>query len=227
MEAGYLIGEEDAARLAAMLSQFECGKLGAVESPPPMGGTSEQPNVAYAKVTSATPSYSYYYPAKRVYRHLGDWVEAENIWLRGLNGEVLENGKYYQARFFNMSPTLEPSAIYATQISAPSVRHASVVQAYYQAYPKIWVGVLMDVLLSSGWSTNYPGWLGGGGFCYFLEVNVNNQNFDHAPTIIQGMQYLGVFANNYISGYPVYAVFIPPATVTAPTTNMTTGGSMI
>ena len=225
MDPGILIGEEDAARLAAMLNQFECGKLGAVETPPVIGGTSEQPNVAYAKVTSGTPSYSYYYPAKRVYRHLGDWVEAENIWLRGLNGETLENGKYYQARFFNMSPTLEPSAIYATQVMGSAVREATVIRAYYQAYPKIWVGTMMDVLLSSGWSTNYPGWIGAG-YCYFLEVNTNNQQFDLSPTITQGKQYLGVFAQNYISGYPVYAVFIPPASG-GTNTGMTTGGGLV
>jgi len=223
MDPGFLIGEEDAARLAAMLNQFECGKLGAVETPPVIGGTSEQPNVAYAKVTSGTPSYSYYYPAKRVYRHLGDWVEAEAIWLRGLNGETLENGKYYQARFFNMSPTLEPSAIYATQVQASSIIQACVVKP--TVYANGWYGRMLGYQMSLT-GASYGGgitWVQGAAVGIISTRLGESAGTNIYPTI--GRHYQGVFAGIELS-IPWYAVDVE-AVSGGTSTGMTTGGGLV
>lgn len=224
MEPGFLIGEDDAARLAAMLTSFECGKLGAVPVPPVNPASADQQAVIFAKVTSGTPSYSYYYPAKRVYRHNGDWVEAEAIWLRALNGEALVVDRYYTGRFWGSSPTLDPSPIYAADVPPPAnqIRYSAIVRPTFQnfLYPRFWHGIILDLYTTTPYNAVSPWWFGTYG-AYIINLNAMVPYHDTFQPLAAGKNYIGAYVGMFAGGpYPIYAVY----DYQAPPTGAGTGG---
>jgi hypothetical protein len=222
---GVTLEEEDASRLAAMLNDYERGKLGSVKIPAPMPGLGTSPQPLFAKVTSGTPLSGTDYPAVMVYRDGGSLVECESIRLRDMNGAALENGKIYQVRYLESSATLEPYTIFSTVIQTVD-RYACVVKP---------TGFSPYLGATLGYRMTFAGWSALGLPTWTTEETVgiiDADLFSGSPTSftvktpVFGQHYQGVLAGIW-SSLAYYAINIPPATVTAPTTNMTTGGSMV